>query len=403
MKKLRVGVLGLRRGKTFVDNLLALDTVDFVGAADRLAMYRDPQREKIEAVGGKLVAEYDELLEMDLDAVAIASNGRVHAAHSMQALRAGCHVLCEIPVAFHEEELYELRDLIDETGLTYMSAENLCYCDFMRYWRKWLVEGKFGDMALAHCEYVHHLPASLQLPDGRRISPTDAAKEGCLDEAKPIWRADQPPIQYLTHDLGPLLEIFDDRAVSVTCMQAPALSKDAPLRSDGQIALFKTEKGRVIQCTVTLNTRVPGSHQFRIFGTEGGAEWATWNDQMRVLLNSDEDPEKWTWTKLGLAAEGDDVSTGHGGVDLKVVKSFVGAILEGKESPIDIHRGIDYTLPGILANRSAEQGGMPIEIPDSRKTPFSGTTFWNHFPLPEDSDIEKLKVEPVKLKKVGDE
>jgi len=32
---------------------------------------------------------------------------------------------------------------------------------------------------------------------------------------RPVWRADQPPIQYLTHDLGPLLEVLDDRVVSV--------------------------------------------------------------------------------------------------------------------------------------------------------------------------------------------
>ena len=52
--------------------------------------------------------------------------------------------------------------------------------------------------------------------------------------------------------------------------------------------------------------------------------------------------------------------------------------------PIDVYRMADYTLPGILAARSAEQGGQAIAVPDVRRAPFAGTRFWEHVGLPED-------------------
>jgi hypothetical protein len=43
----------------------------------------------------------------------------------------------------------------------------------------------------------------------------------------------------------------------------------------------------------------------------------------------------------------------------------------------------DFTLPGILAARSAELGGQPIVVPDLRRGPYTGTPFWDHVGLPE--------------------
>ena len=385
MEKVKVGVVGLRRGCTYLRNFLRMPNVQLIGVADRQEGLRSQYKDEVEAVGGKVVPEFHDLLELGPDAVMVATNGRVHAGHSIEALRAGCHVLCEIPTAYHEHELIELRDVAEASDRIYMVAENLCFMDFLRYWRKWLMDGRFGEVTLAHCEYVHYLPKTLIRPDGTHLTPSESEAMGCED-AVPTWRADQPPIQYLTHDLGPLLELFDDRAVSVTCMSAPRCAPETPLRSDGQIGLFKTEQGRLIQCTVTLSTKVPGGHRFRIFGTEGGAEHFGYEGRCRVFFGGDTESRGWQWTRLGVAAQDDDVNAGHGGVDLKVAQAFVEAILAGRSSPIDVYRGIDYTLPGIIANRSADQGGLPLAIPDMRPEPFKNTAFWEHFTVPEHAE-----------------
>jgi hypothetical protein len=66
-----------------------------------------------------------------------------------------------------------------------------------------------------------------------------------------------------------------------------------------------------------------------------------------------------------------------------VARAFIEAIRNATPAPIDVYRCIEYCLPGILANTSAELGGVPIEIPDMRRTPFVSTSFWDVVGLPQ--------------------
>ncbi len=382
-QKLKVGILGLRRGLTHVRNFLNVEDAEVMACADRAG----PPRERAKAVLGdrpvKIVGEFEELLELKPDAVAISTNGRCQAAHAIQAMEAGCHVLSEVPGAFTQEEIVHIVATAERTGKQYMLAENSCFLDFLRYWRKWIREDRFGAISIADGEYLHYLPATLEAPDGSRFSPTQARAEGRGDGI-PTWRADQPPIQYLTHDLGPLLNVLDDRVVSVTCKDGPWWQIEAPLRADGQIALFQTAKGSLIRILVTLNTPRPGAHNYRLFGTFGSAEWYSHEGFCRRFDRTREEEDGWERVDIGSAARDDDKSSGHGGTDIKTAYYFTKAILEGKTVPIDVYRMCDFTLPGILAARSAALGGQPLSVPDVRRKPFEGTNFWEHVGLPEE-------------------
>jgi len=385
MEKLTVGVLGLYRGRLHLRNFLRMENVEVVGAADRYPLCRQ-EAERVLAEAGnrsaKIVAEYDELLAMRPDAICVASNGKLQAEHSCQALEAGCHVLSEVPGAYTVEEWIRLRDTVQRTGKLYMLGENSAFLDFLRYWRKWTLQERFGQISIAEAEYLHYLPQSLAAPDGTRLSPSEARAQGRTDCA-PIWRADQPPIQYLTHDLGPLLEVLDDRCVSVSCRSAPWRCPEAPLRSDGQIALFETAKGLLVKIMVTLNTRRPGEHRYRLFGTEGSVEWFAYEGYCRRFDRGRAHKDGWERIHIGPAALDEDRTAGHGGTDLKTARHFVNAALHGSPSPINVYRAIEYSLPGIIANRSAEMGGAPLPIPDLRLEPFAGTAFWDVVGLPE--------------------
>ncbi|MEW6358209.1 MAG: Gfo/Idh/MocA family oxidoreductase [Planctomycetota bacterium] len=383
MEKLKVGILGLRRGISHLRNFLNVEQAEVIGCADRLEGPREKAKQMIGDRPVKIVNEFEELLDMKPDAVAVATNGRCQAAHAIQAMEAGCHVISEVPGAFTQEEIVHIILTAERTGKQYMLAENSSFLDFLRYWRKWVLADRFGAISLADGEYLHYLPNSLVTPDGSTLSPTEARKQGRSD-VKPSWRSDQPPIQYLTHDLGPLLEVMDDRVVSVTCMDGPWWQVEAPLRADGQMALFKTAKGSLIRILVTLNTRRPGAHNYRLFGTLGSVEWYSHEGFCRRLDRDREEKEGWERIDIGTAAKGDDKKAGHGGTDIKTAYYFTKAILAGKAVPIDVFRMCDYTLPGILAARSAEIGGQPIAVPDMRRKPYGGTVFWDHVGLPEE-------------------
>ena len=382
MEKLKVGILGLRRGLSHMKNFLRVEDAEVIGCAERIAKVRERAAEAIAPATVPMVGEFEELLDMKPDAIAVATNGRVQAQHAVQAMEAGCHVISEVPGAFTLEEALAVVATAERTGKQYMLAENSAFLDFLRHWRKWVVDGRFGPISIAEGEYLHYLPNSLMDAENTRVSPTQARAQG-LSGLAPIWRADQQPIQYLTHDLGPLLNVLDDRAVSVTCMNGPYWCEEAPLRPDGQIALFQTAKGRLIKIMVTLNTRRPGAHNYRLFGTLGSAEWYTHEGFCRLLPQDREERAGWLRVDIGSAAPDDDKSVGHGGTDIKTAYYFTQALLGGRTVPIDAYRMCDFALPGILAARSADMGGQPVAIPDIRREPFAGTNFWEHVPLPE--------------------
>ena len=384
--ELSVGILGLRRGMSHLRNFLHTEGARVIGAADRITQWRERAAERLaemEVTSVPLVTEFEQLLEMRPDAVMVASNGREQAAHAIQALEAGCHVLSEVPGAYTQEDILRIAAAVERSGKQYMLAENSSFLDFLRYWRRWVVEGRFGAVSMADGEYLHYLPTSMVNSQGDQFTPTQVREQDMRD-VRPLWRADQPPIQYLTHDLGPLLEVLDDRVVSANCVEGPWWNSETPLRADGQYGLFKTARGRLIRVLVTLNTRRPGAHNYRIFGTAGSAEWYSHEGFCRRLDRDRDEKEGWERVDIGTARADGDVAAGHGGTDIWTAVTFTRALLAGRPVPIDVYRMADYTLPGILANRSAEQGGAPVHVPDIRRTPFEHTAFWDHVELPED-------------------
>ena len=385
MEKLKVGILGLRRGLSHLQNFLNTEEAEVIGAADRIEKWRVQAVETVGEAGRdvRFVSEFEDLLDLKPDAVAIASNGHLQAGHSIQAMEAGCHVLSEVPGAFAQEEILRLAMTVEATGKQYMLAENSCFMNFLRYWRRWVLEERFGAISLADGEYLHYLPGTMVDPQGDTFSPTQVREQG-LENVSPVWRADQPPIQYLTHDLGPLLEVLDDRVVSANCVEGPWWNVDTPLRSDGQYGLFKTASGRLIRILVSLNTRRPGAHNYRLFGTEGSVEWYSHEGFCRRLDRNREEKQGWERVDISTARANQGEISGHGGTDIWTALSFTRALLAGRRVPIDVYRMADYTLPGILANRSAETGGAAIAVPDIRRQPFKHTEFWDHVGIPDD-------------------
>ena len=191
MDKVKVGVLGLRRGLSHLRNFLNTEEAEVIGAADRIEKCRNRAAEAVGNMGRKvaLVSEFEELLEMRPDAVAVTSNGRQQAAHAIQAMEAGCHVLSEVPGAFTQEEIVHLAMTCERTGKQYMLAENSSFMSFLRYWRKWVTEGRFGAISLADGEYLHYLPSTMVNEAGEQFTPTQAREQGLVN-LRPLWRGD---------------------------------------------------------------------------------------------------------------------------------------------------------------------------------------------------------------------
>lgn len=353
-KTVKMGVIGLGRGRSVLTDALK-EGVKLVAICDRDEEKLQSAKEHFEKLGVENLQCYNDfdkmLAESDMDAVFIATDAVFHVPFVKKAMEAGKHVLSEIPAVNSVEEAKELKTIVtSHPELKYMAGENCCYWEFIQKWKTMYDNGKLGQAVYAESEYLHS-------GDYRKFKKEDYPEDH--------WRTYNPAIKYLTHNLGPLLYIMDDKVVSVTCMIPDVVYNPYVPKPRNGVALFKTAKGAVIRILIVFDAYVGFDHNFTILGTRGTLE--TDKNVMCVDAHTyakfDDIPLDMN-TRIELPMTLGDSSSGHGGADGKMVKAFVDCIINDTKPPIDVDMGIAISLPGIIASESAIRGGELLEIPE---------------------------------------
>ena len=356
-KLVKLGVVGLKRGCDVTLNAIGMEGVKLCAACDRDPTTLEEAKKRFEEKGLSDCAyfsDYDEMLKSDIDAIFVATDAVYHVPIVKKAMDAGKHVLSEIPPINSVEEAKELKEIVSShPNLVYMAGENCCFWAFIETWKRMREKGEFGEVVFAEAEYLH-----AKNPD--EIRPEDYPKGH--------WRSYNPAIKYITHELGPLLYIMDDRCVSVTCFEPDVVYNPYIERKGVGMALIKTAKGAVIRVLICFGAYTSCDHNYRLCGTRGAIETdrLTGVTEAHSFANLHSVPgtfEKKFEIPVSSVYEGEEAGGGHGGADKKMLMEFVSCILENKKPALDVDFGINMSLPGILAHESAVQGGMPIEIP----------------------------------------
>ncbi len=395
--KFKVGVIGLRRGLSFVDVFRLMPDAEVTAVCDaseeRLAWFDEKRG------GAKLLTRFEDLLNADVDIIVVASPAPQHAAHSIAALEAGKHVISEVPAVWSLEEAEQLLNAVRRSKAQYSFAENCCYWHFVEVWRDWVAEGKLGKVIYAEAEYVH---------DCRRIM---------RDANGLTWRASMPPIYYCTHSLGPLLKIMGGRFVSAVGMGTGVNVAPELGAIDMEVGLFQHDSGAVVKLLCGFSVeREPAHHYFVLYGTHGSVEKSRFDNRTmahlpfvvrhdaqqsavedrtplrsvrnyeqghdaqqsavedRTPLRSVRDYEQGEFLRMATTPFTTDhpappegaTAGGHGTCEYFMLRDFLDALRDDLKLPIDIVRGLAMTLPGICAHLSAEQGGQMMGIPDLR-------------------------------------
>ena len=356
-KVVKYGVVGLGRGAGVAAEGIGMPGAKLVAACDINPEKIAEAKERFESRGltdCQFFESYDEMLKADIDAVIVATDAIYHVPIVAQAMEAGKHVLSEIPSINTVEEAYQLKEIVAaHPDLIYMAAENCCYWAFIETWKQMREKGDFGEVVYAEGEYLH-----AKHPD--EMTPT----------TYPVghWRTFSPAIKYITHELGPLLYIMDDRCVSVTCFE-PDINYNpyCPGKKECGLAMIKTAKGAVIRILISFGAFTSFDHNFRLCGTRGAIE----TDHLKPykeahsfasLYSVPGSFEKKIDIPVTTRFEGEE-GGGHGGADKKMLQDFINCVLENRQPKLDVDFAINMTLPGILAHESALRGGEPIEIP----------------------------------------
>ena len=355
---IKLGVVGLIRGLYVVRDAYQSYKNEFSIAA---ACDKDP--ETLEAAKRDLTAigsldtvfyeSYDEMLKSDIDAVFVATDVPTHVELTLKALEAGKHVLSEIPAFTSIEEAKRLKAAVEgHPELKYMVAENCCYWAFIQAWKKMHEDGKFGEITYAESEYLHAV-------EPEKIQPYK-------DEN--YWRRHLNCINYLTHNLGPLLYIMNDRCTSVSCLASDIKYNPYKLGHEVEAAIFKTEKGAVIRILIAFGAYVGADHNFALLGTRGMIETDKTKkyNVAHSFARLSEIPGTFDGDMIDIpitSAFRGESTAGHGGADSKMMHAFIKCIQDDTEPQLDINFAIDISLPGIMAEDSARAGGAAVEIP----------------------------------------
>ena len=354
-RRIKLGIWGLGRGHGFLKACRQLH-LDVVAGCDFDAKLR--ARFAQSCPGALVTDDAEAFLASNIEAVLVATYCPAHAGDAIRCLRAGKHVLSEV-TAFHTlAEGVALVEAVAKAGMVYNLAENYPFSRPNLYLAAQWQRGLFGELQYAEAEYLHDTRAlSFTYLGGTPIEPGWKLHH---------WRSWQNWHYYNTHSLGPIMHITGRRPVRVTALPVgPRVAGVPAIKAVSGVAtsLIEFDNGGVMR---NLMGAVTGDdRQLRLWGTRAAAEQTDAGLFLRLGGHGHAPKRRVNPRWPALAKEAD--AMGHGGGDFWVLYQFARQILTGEPAFFDVYRAADCTLPGILALRSAMNGGQPFDVPDFRQ------------------------------------
>lgn len=366
MDKIKLGVVGLHRGLAHVKAGKIAPHVEVTAVAD--LDWALAQRVAAENHIDRAYPSLEALLSQDdCDAVVLATPIPEHAAHTVQALEAGKHVLSEVTACTKREDLTRIAKAVRSTGKRYMLAENYVYIRSWTIVRAMAAAGLFGEIYYGEADYL----MDFQLRPG-------------FPEQLGAWRGDvyfgRRGHPYITHTLGPLCHIMGEKIKTVSCMGA---GNQYGLTADNTcVLLLQTEGDHLIRLRNSFVGARPDVYTYySIQGTKGcyqgpqgptdfhkvhikglckPNEWRNLFDFAGFL------PEEWRMYAEGGVRFDDTVDDGRSMYDsgcALMQDEFVRALIHNTPMPISMEDALNWTAAGLLSEDSIVGGSIPVDIP----------------------------------------
>lgn len=362
VKKVRIGVFGVRRGKTMMAYCKEAENVELVAICDKLVRRLDKVKKEFEEEPITYYTEFDEFIKHDMDAVVLANFAHEHAPYAIKVLKSGKHVFSEVLPVQNMKEAVELVETVEETGLIYAYGENYCYMPAPFEMKKLYRAGKIGEFEYGEGEYIHNC---------------ESIWHNITCGEREHWRNNMYANFYCTHSIGPLIHITGLRPVSVIGFEASMNERHLRVGCLGGqygIEMITLENGGVIKSI--HGDLYKNSVWYSLYGSKGRMESAREDakegDVKTLYVNADRYSGEYGQEHLRVYQPQLDVPKqsglkGHGGSDYVSMNHFIKKILgEPDADTIDVYEALDMFLPGLFAYRSVLNGGISMEIPNMR-------------------------------------
>ncbi len=249
-KSLRYGLVGCGGfGGVHLSKMVELEGIDVVALCDI-----HPERcEQLKAqyhLEARCYTDYNEMIRAEnLDVVTIAAVDKVHCGATLAALEAGCHVMCEKPMALFTEECVAMVKKAEEAGKLLMVGQVCRYAPGFVKAKELVENGTIGDLYFVESEYAH---------DYTFVRGTDD------------WRVDpdrEPIIGGACHAID-LLRWIAGNPVETTAYSVHKVLTDWPV-ADTTVAIFRFPEEVIGKVYASIGCKRNYTMRTVLYGTRG--------------------------------------------------------------------------------------------------------------------------------------
>lgn len=337
----------------------------------------------------------------NIDLVYICTPWELHAPIAIYAMEHGKHAMMEVPATLKLKECWDLVNTAEKTRKHCIMLENCNYDFFEMAVLNMVQKGLFGEVMHAEGAYIHDLRSLYH----KGYVGNWRFKETMHRDGNP----------YATHGLGPICHVMNihrgDRMTHLVSLstrelgmteynkKVPATNelKDSPFRmGDMNTTIIRTAKGKTIMLQHDVTTPRPYSRLFTISGTKGFAQKYPGlpKDLQKGAIKSSEGLTVGSgddFNGLSFVPKSHDFLTtterdsmllqhqhpivktygeeakkvgGHGGMDYIMDCRLIYCLNNGLPLDQDVYDGAEWSCIADLSQKSAENNGMPVMVPD---------------------------------------
>ena len=240
-----------------------------------------------------------------MDLVSVVTPNHMHFAPSKMALENGFHVICDKPMTYDLDQAYELRKIVNSTGLIFALTHNYTGYPLVKHARHMIKNGDLGEIRKVVVEY----------PQGWLSNFIEAS-----DHKQAAWRTDpsRSGIAGAMGDIGThaenLAEYITGLQISELCADISIMVPNRLLDDDGNVLLRFTNGARGILYASQISAGEENNLKIRVYGEKGGIEWAQMEPNTLIVRWGDKPVEILRTGGQGLcesAAKHTRVPAGH--------------------------------------------------------------------------------------------
>ncbi|MGD9047229.1 MAG: Gfo/Idh/MocA family oxidoreductase [Anaerolineae bacterium] len=323
---LRVGIIGAGQvGKRQAVGFAAAAGAEVTGVAD-IALERATAL--TERFGGTAVTDWRQLMDFDLDILAVCLPHNNHVGPAQAAAECGVHVLMEKPIATNLEDGQRIVDLCDQAGVKLTISFVHRFRDECQFARQWLDEGRIGSPQIVRG--VMTAPRKPELPPW--VTNKEAAGGGVM-----MYSA--------IHEVDRLRWLVGSDVVSVAG-QIRRWDPNSEVE-DGAVALLTFANSTAASLTANAPSywAQPALWETEVWGSEG---------MLRIGRGGVEISSNRLQTRLETQTPASRLGEHYNFV--RQAEAFVSAINEDTEPPVSARDGLESLRVVMALYESAETG-----------------------------------------------